>query len=71
MSVEQSAPLLSVCIPTYNRAKLLSRHLEHLRGFRLDLEIVVCDNHSADDTPALAASFAAGFPAAPGNGPQA
>ncbi|MGE0875865.1 MAG: glycosyltransferase family 2 protein [Burkholderiales bacterium] len=56
-----SAPLLSVCIPTYNRAKLLARHLEHLRGFRLELEIVVCDNHSADDTPALAAEFAGTF----------
>ncbi|MCA0405030.1 MAG: FkbM family methyltransferase [Proteobacteria bacterium] len=48
-------PLLSVCITTYNRADWIDVALRNL--FRLlptphpDIEIVVCDNTSPDDTP--------------------
>jgi glycosyltransferase involved in cell wall biosynthesis len=44
-------PLLSICIPTYNRAVLLRRHIETLCGFtKIPIEIVVSDNHSTDAT---------------------
>ncbi len=54
-------PLLSICIPTYNRSALLARHLEHLAGFRMELDVVVSDNFSDDDTQAVAQSFASRF----------
>lgn len=56
-------PLVSICIPTYNRAALLTRHLEHLARFKLDIEVVVSDNHSSDDTPAVASAFEKRFAA--------
>lgn len=56
-------PLVSICIPTYNRSALLARHLEHLAGFGMELEVVVSDNFSSDDTPAVAESFARRFAA--------
>ncbi|NCC37176.1 MAG: glycosyltransferase, partial [Chloroflexia bacterium] len=46
-------PLLSICIPTYNRADLLEYCLEGLREFeRYDVpfEVVVSDNASEDRT---------------------
>jgi glycosyltransferase involved in cell wall biosynthesis len=44
-------PLLSICIPTYNRAALLRRHVETLCNFtKIPLEIVVSDNFSTDAT---------------------
>jgi glycosyltransferase involved in cell wall biosynthesis len=44
-------PLLSICIPTYNRAALLRRHIETLCGFtKIPIEIVVSDNYSTDAT---------------------
>ncbi len=55
--------LVSICIPTYNRAALLTRHLEHLAAFKLDIEVVVSDNHSSDDTPGVAAAFERRFAA--------
>jgi glycosyltransferase involved in cell wall biosynthesis len=45
---------LSICIPTHNRAKILGRTLEHLGALReLFSEVVVSDNASVDDTPAV------------------
>lgn len=48
-------PLLSICISTYNRGKWLAKSLENL--FRLlpqvnsEIEVLVCDNTSTDNTP--------------------
>ena len=50
-----SQPLLSICISTYNRAAWLGlslKNLERLIPFPIDeVEIVVCDNTSTDNTP--------------------
>jgi glycosyltransferase involved in cell wall biosynthesis len=51
-------PQTSICIPTRNRAGELRNALQHLTTFnRLDFEVVVSDNHSDDDTPAVVESF--------------
>lgn len=51
------APLISVVIPTFNRAPDLRRALESVRRQTYDRwEILVVDNHSADDTDAVVAS---------------
>jgi glycosyltransferase involved in cell wall biosynthesis len=43
--------LLSICVPTYNRADFLDEFLERLAGFeRLDYEVVISDNASEDAT---------------------
>lgn len=49
-------PVLSICIPTYNRSKLLDALLEHISRFDRDkiltrLEICISDNASPDETP--------------------
>lgn len=55
---------LSICIPTYNRAALLERTLAHLHGLGdLIAEIVVSDNASTDDTPAVVARWQPRLPA--------
>ena len=50
-----SAPLLSICVPTFNRVAMLKRNIEfHLAAFRalgLPFEIVVVDDGSTDATP--------------------
>jgi glycosyltransferase involved in cell wall biosynthesis len=46
-------PLLSICIPTYNRAELLDYCLENVRQFErfgIPFEVVVSDNASTDQT---------------------
>ena len=48
-------PKLSVVIPTHNRAGLLPRAVESVRQAGTDLEIIVVDNASADDTPQVCA----------------
>ncbi len=56
-----TAPLLSICIPTYNRADVLEPALAHLLGARrpyLDrIEVVVVDNASTDRTPEVVAKW--------------
>lgn len=45
------SPLLSICVPTYNRRTLLQTTLESLRDQSLnDYELIVCDDCSPDDT---------------------
>lgn len=52
-------PTVSVIIPTYNRAALLPRAVESvLAQSRGDFEVLIVDDCSADDTPAVAAGFA-------------
>jgi glycosyltransferase involved in cell wall biosynthesis len=44
-------PLVSVCIPTYNRRSLLEKTLETLKNQTLeDFELIVCDDCSTDGT---------------------
>jgi glycosyltransferase involved in cell wall biosynthesis len=54
MSVE--APLLSICVPTFNRAFMLKRnvtfHLDAFRAMGLSFEIVIVDDCSTDETSA-------------------
>jgi len=63
-------PLLSLCIPTYNRAALLGEALDAIVG-QLDaeaagqVEIVIADNASPDNTEAFVAGFRAAHPGAP------
>ncbi len=49
-----SAPLLTIAVPTYNRARELSLLLEYLAPqlahFAEEVELLICDNASADDT---------------------
>jgi glucosyl-dolichyl phosphate glucuronosyltransferase len=56
---------LDVVIPTYNRAWLLGRTLDSLlaakRPAGLELAVIVVDNRSTDDTPALVESYVARF----------
>jgi len=62
----QSGPIkLSICLITYNRARFLDLLLEDLlqkRPFDFPFEIVVCDNHSTDNTPELMAAWQARCP---------
>lgn len=46
-------PLLSICIPTYNRSKYLAQTLDSFvdsKGFDDRVEIIISDNCSTDDT---------------------
>ena len=54
---------LTICIPTYNRARLLARTLRHLTALtELFSEVVISDNASSDDTQAVIAEFRAQLP---------
>lgn len=57
-----STPLLTIAVPTYNRAdclELLLTTLEReLSGLEGRVAVVVCDNASSDRTPAVMAAFA-------------
>lgn len=51
---------VSICIPVYNGGKLIGRALESASAqTHRDLEIVVSDNASGDDTPKIVQSFMA------------
>jgi glycosyltransferase involved in cell wall biosynthesis len=53
-----ATPLVSVCIPTYNRSALLRQALDSvLQQTLTNIEIIVADNASPDDTQALIASY--------------
>ena len=56
-------PAVSIAIPTYNRATTLERALRSaLEQTHTDLEVLVSDNASTDDTAALLERVAAGDP---------
>lgn len=67
-----SAPLLSIIIPTLNEAESLPLLLADIRGQRgISLEVFVADGGSSDDTEAEALAGGARFvPARPGRGAQ-
>ncbi|MBB6128175.1 glycosyltransferase family 2 protein [Mucilaginibacter lappiensis] len=50
--------IISFCIPTYNRSALLKKCIESIIGYQeSDIEIVIQDNCSPDDTAQVAGSF--------------
>ena len=52
-------PRLTIVIPTVNRAGLLGRAIESaLAQTSRDIEIIVSDNGSTDDTPAVIERYA-------------
>nr|WP_292369970.1 glycosyltransferase [Methanoregula sp. UBA64] len=52
-------PLVSICIPTYNRAGMIGKAIESaLSQTYRNIEVIVVDNDSRDDTPAVVAAFA-------------
>ncbi|WP_428897642.1 Glycosyltransferase involved in cell wall bisynthesis [Parelusimicrobium proximum] len=60
-------PLLSICIPTYNRASFLEIALASLVSQKAflesdDIEIVISDNASTDGTQQICESYAQKFP---------
>ncbi len=58
--MENKRPLLSICIPTYNGGEKLKLALTAvftaLEGYT-DVEVIVSDNHSTDDTPEIVSAF--------------
>jgi glycosyltransferase involved in cell wall biosynthesis len=58
MSTPDRLPRVTVLIPTYNRAQLLRRTVESVLAQTFqDLQLVVSDNASTDETPDVVASF--------------
>jgi abequosyltransferase len=57
--------LLTIAIPTFNRAQLLDKQLAWLagaiRGFEPDCEIIISDNCSTDETPEIIQKWQAVF----------
>jgi abequosyltransferase len=52
------APLLSICIPTYNRARCLAALLDSIHAQKTDeVEIIVSDKASTDDTRAIVKKY--------------
>lgn len=62
----RASPVLSVAIPTYNRAETLRRQLQSLLGqivgCQEDIEIVVSDNASSDSTRSVVDEMRQHFP---------
>jgi glycosyltransferase involved in cell wall biosynthesis len=63
LSLNRARPLLSICTATYNRAALLAQTLQHVRELFTgnDVEVVVSDNCSSDETQQVIAQFAPRF----------
>jgi len=61
--MSNDGPILSVCIPTYNRARLLESALHslapQLEKMGGEVELVISDNCSPDHTPQLVSDFTA------------
>ena len=61
-------PILSICIPTYNRADLLKGLLNNIVAqsgdfdFVNKVEIVISDNNSSDQTSSLVAEYQGVYP---------
>jgi glycosyltransferase involved in cell wall biosynthesis len=54
------APLVSILMPTYNYAKFIAHSIESALGQELeDLELIISDNASTDDTQAVVAPYLA------------
>lgn len=62
MTETPPAPLLTIAIPTWNRAPFLAELLQVLQAQRATLppdsvELLVCDNHADDETPEVVESM--------------
>ncbi len=59
-------PLVSICIPTFNRCEYLKKTLDSMiiQPEFLDgrVEVVICDNASEDNTPAVGAKYSRNYP---------
>ena len=56
--MDSTAPKISVCIPTYNQGRYLGVAIRSaLEQTERDIEVIVFDDASTDDTPAVVASF--------------
>lgn len=58
--VDNGNPILTICIPTYNRGYILKEVLSKYcndKEFDEDVEIVISDNHSTDDTMQVCQEF--------------
>ena len=58
--MNEKQPLLSICIPTYNRAEYLEKALNSIinsEGFSDDVEVVISDNFSTDNTEEICNDF--------------
>lgn len=54
-----NGPLVSIIIPTYNSARTLERCLQSVANQTYpNIEVLVVDNHSVDETPRIAARYA-------------
>lgn len=63
LPLRAAKPLLSICTATYNRAALLAQTLQHVRDLFTgdDVEVVVSDNCSTDETQQVISQFAPRF----------
>lgn len=64
MISSSTEPIISICIPTYNRAETLQSSLIQYTkciGFDEQVEIVISDNCSTDNTKEIAMKFAAEY----------
>lgn len=64
MENNSPAPLLSICIPTYNRAEYLREALENITSdpaFDDKVEVVVSDNASTDHTQTVGEEYASKY----------
>lgn len=58
MKMTNEMPLISICVPTYNRAKYLNRCIRSIIGYQgSDIEIIIQDNASTDDTEEVVSSY--------------
>lgn len=58
-------PLVSICIPTYNRAEILKKSLDAYVNntfFNEEIEIVISDNSSTDSTKRVGEEYSAKYP---------
>src|SRR4051812_38891806 len=65
--MENQDIVLSICIPTFNRAPFLQQTLDSIVSQPAfadtnEVEIVIADNASEDETAAVAARYVAAFP---------
>lgn len=58
--MERNSPLVTIAIPTYNRAHLLARSiLSAQQQTHKNIEIIISDNNSSDDTESVCRNLAA------------
>ena len=52
-------PVISICIPTYNRSRMLAELLDSIVAQELpdDIEVIVSDDASSDDTAEIAEAY--------------